>query len=232
MGENNKKKTKPKTESCDNNVVGKFTVGQVVNVEKRMQPGVKKPGGVGRVTKVELNSETNEIQYCVKYVLGGSEKNIHEKSLSHVSDSRNGKRGRDTFENKNEIHTNASSTKKRRMTTKKDIKTIKPQFSPIRVAESSSKTNQKEEKQVEKIDIDLNRIGILRLSVSRIFRSMRKDVIEQNELLRLVNQDSHVLAMDRNGFSSNEFHRGLWFLDKENAIMLRTKQSLTQVFLV
>ena len=53
-----------------------FKKGQTVKVASRTQPGMNKQGGVGRVAKVNADGTVN-----VKYILGGSEKNLE---LIHV----------------------------------------------------------------------------------------------------------------------------------------------------
>ncbi|CAK9046364.1 Hypothetical protein SCF082_LOCUS26109, partial [Durusdinium trenchii] len=54
-----------------------FTVGQIVQVEARTQPGVNKHGGTGRVVRVNGNGS-----YDVKYVLGGGEKGVEARYVS------------------------------------------------------------------------------------------------------------------------------------------------------
>ena len=49
-----------------------FKLGTLVNVESRTWPGINKPGGVGRVTAVDLENRT----IGVRYVLGGTEKGV------------------------------------------------------------------------------------------------------------------------------------------------------------
>lgn len=49
-----------------------YKVGDLVVVQSRTWPGINKPGGVAKVTKVNVENETID----VKYTLGGSEKNL------------------------------------------------------------------------------------------------------------------------------------------------------------
>ena len=49
-------------------------VGSIVNVQSRTWPGINKPGGTGRIVKVNDNKTIN-----VKYILGGTEKNVEIK---------------------------------------------------------------------------------------------------------------------------------------------------------
>ena len=53
-----------------------FSVSDVVRVEARMWPGINKPGGVARITKVHPSDDGNK--YNVKYVMGGQEKDVDE----------------------------------------------------------------------------------------------------------------------------------------------------------
>ena len=52
-----------------------YKVGILVTVESRTWPGINKPGGVGKITKFWRDDDGVE-RVNVKYVLGGSEKNI------------------------------------------------------------------------------------------------------------------------------------------------------------
>jgi len=49
-------------------------VGTIVQVQSRTWPGVNKPGGVARITKI--HSLSSNVSYDVTYVLGGKEKNV------------------------------------------------------------------------------------------------------------------------------------------------------------
>jgi hypothetical protein len=49
-----------------------FPIGTIVRVQSRTWPGINKPGGVARVTKVHTDSHS----YDVAYVLGGTEKQV------------------------------------------------------------------------------------------------------------------------------------------------------------
>eukprot|EP00505_MAST-04D_sp_SCG-Rhode-Island_P001823 Stramenopile-MAST_4_protein_1823 len=57
-----------------------FCLREFVNVQSRTWPGINKPGGVGRITKIDPVTNT----VCVKYVLGGSEKNVDVKYCSTI----------------------------------------------------------------------------------------------------------------------------------------------------
>ena len=54
------------------NTVPTFAVGDLVDVQSRTWPGINKPGGAGRVLKID----TDNGMLDVKYTLGGSEKAI------------------------------------------------------------------------------------------------------------------------------------------------------------
>ena len=55
-----------------------YHVKEMVFVEPRTWPGMNKPGGIGRIIRVRLDAQTVD----VKYVLGGSEKNVQLKYIS------------------------------------------------------------------------------------------------------------------------------------------------------
>ncbi|KAG7396633.1 hypothetical protein PHYBOEH_001966 [Phytophthora boehmeriae] len=64
-----------------------LAVGTTVTVAKRTWPGMNKLGGAGRIQKVNeeiLPEGTVRFTYNVRYVLGGSEKNVERKYISVV----------------------------------------------------------------------------------------------------------------------------------------------------
>ncbi len=63
----------------------RFKVNDLVDVAKRMYPGSNKPGGVGRVMQVIEGAGQSKPLYCIKYVIGGTEKNVEEKYISSAS---------------------------------------------------------------------------------------------------------------------------------------------------
>lgn len=63
----------------------RFKVNDLVDVAKRMYPGSNKPGGVGRVIQVIQGAGQSKPVYCIKYVIGGTEKNVEEKYISPAS---------------------------------------------------------------------------------------------------------------------------------------------------
>jgi len=63
----------------------KIGQGDIVNVQSRTWPGINKPGGVARVTKVHEGG--NSIKYDVSYVLGGREKQVDEAFVTLKDDN-------------------------------------------------------------------------------------------------------------------------------------------------
>ena len=53
-------------------------VGAIVQVQSRTWPGINKPGGAGRVVRVNEDGSVN-----VKYILGGTEKNVASKYVQY-----------------------------------------------------------------------------------------------------------------------------------------------------
>ena len=73
------------SESEEENAVEDLHVGMVVTVERRMWPGINKPGGVGFVTKIREDG-TVDVKY---HVVGGREikispKYVHTKDVNNV----------------------------------------------------------------------------------------------------------------------------------------------------
>ena len=60
-----------------------FDVNDLVVVEPRTWPGINKPGGVGRVVAVDAKRKTCD----VKYVLGGTEKDVAVEHLSSLEEA-------------------------------------------------------------------------------------------------------------------------------------------------
>ncbi len=62
-------------------------VGMVVNVEARHWPGINKPGGVARITRViRDNTRPTITQYNVAYILGGTEKRVDGTFVSVLNE--------------------------------------------------------------------------------------------------------------------------------------------------
>lgn len=61
-----------------------ITKGTIVFVQARTWPGINKPGGVARVTKVHaaVDNGGNSIKYDVKYILGGKEPRVDESFIT------------------------------------------------------------------------------------------------------------------------------------------------------
>ena len=55
-----------------------YHVKEMVFVKARTWPGINKPGGIGRIVRIRLDSQTVD----VKYVMGGSEKNVQLKYIN------------------------------------------------------------------------------------------------------------------------------------------------------
>ena len=53
-------------------------VGAIVQVQSRTWPGINKPGGAGRVVRLNEDGSVN-----VKYILGGTEKNVASKYVKY-----------------------------------------------------------------------------------------------------------------------------------------------------
>ena len=52
-----------------------FSLNEQVNVESRTWPGINKPGGVGKIVKIHSEGTTT-VAVDVKYILGGTEKDV------------------------------------------------------------------------------------------------------------------------------------------------------------
>jgi hypothetical protein len=61
-----------------------MTKGTIVFVQARTWPGINKPGGVARVTKVHAAADNggNSIKYDVAYILGGKESRVDESFVT------------------------------------------------------------------------------------------------------------------------------------------------------
>jgi len=66
------------TTSSNTSARAEFKVGDIVQVQSRTWPGVNKPGGIARISKVFENTSS----YHVNYILGGKEKNVDSIFLS------------------------------------------------------------------------------------------------------------------------------------------------------
>ena len=99
-----------------------FTVGTIVNVQARTWPGVNKPGGTARITKVHLQSSTNNVQYNVTYILGGKEKMVDEAFISLPKDDNEDEDEKSYTEKSIEIEsTSVASRKSRRVGKRKKV---------------------------------------------------------------------------------------------------------------
>ena len=80
-------------------------VGDLVNVVSRTWPGINKPGGVGKVTKVHIDDDVLAVD--VDYVLGGSDKAVElefvkEQTFEEENHGRPSRRRRSTAAAKEE----------------------------------------------------------------------------------------------------------------------------------
>ncbi|OQR90451.1 ATPase [Thraustotheca clavata] len=83
-GAANEKPEEDKEEASATSVV--FAVGDKVFVQKRTMPGMNKLGGAGIVSQIHTDDNDGVESYSVKYVLGGLEKRIETKYMSHLTD--------------------------------------------------------------------------------------------------------------------------------------------------
>lgn len=64
-----------------------FAVGDVVDVMRRAWVGINKPGGVGKIIKIwktSVEEPSGEMLYDVKYTLGGRDKRVEQRYITHV----------------------------------------------------------------------------------------------------------------------------------------------------
>ncbi|KAL9189305.1 hypothetical protein ACHAXT_011795 [Thalassiosira profunda] len=76
---------------------GAIAKGTIVTVEARTWPGINKPGGVARVTKVHPAEGGQSARYDVAYVLGGKEKKVEGEYVS-IQESEGGESDASTGE--------------------------------------------------------------------------------------------------------------------------------------
>uniref|UniRef100_A0A7S2RR60 MCM3-like winged helix domain-containing protein n=1 Tax=Mucochytrium quahogii TaxID=96639 RepID=A0A7S2RR60_9STRA len=222
----------------------KFSVGQVVNVASRTQPGMNKPGGTGRVQKVN-----DDGTYNVKYVLGGTERNVAEHYISDQAGDDATKRSvaaktttqvqeKDIDEmsigvESVEIVDSERKKKKARIANKKKPKQSRPANIPSlkEVAKSQGipqvildpkkviKTNDPKE---------LARQQSFTQLVSKVFRHCQTDSMESNSLQLLINKEN----IENGPFTDAEFKNRLQQLDTENRVMIQEKFGASTVYLV
>eukprot|EP00562_Extubocellulus_spinifer_P006790 CAMPEP_0178525444 /NCGR_PEP_ID=MMETSP0696-20121128/30184_1 /TAXON_ID=265572 /ORGANISM="Extubocellulus spinifer, Strain CCMP396" /LENGTH=426 /DNA_ID=CAMNT_0020156855 /DNA_START=204 /DNA_END=1484 /DNA_ORIENTATION=- len=70
-----------------------FTLNEQVNVESRTWPGINKPGGVGKIVKIHSEG-TTIVAVDVKYVLGGTEKDVELQYVKRHEELNRGGRPR------------------------------------------------------------------------------------------------------------------------------------------
>lgn len=69
-----------------------FMIRDVVEVMPRLWAGINKPGGVGRITKINFDPEEDEYTYNISYVLGGSEPRVERIYITLVQDDNSKRR--------------------------------------------------------------------------------------------------------------------------------------------
>mmetsp|Transcript_15254 Transcript_15254/g.22491 ORF Transcript_15254/g.22491 Transcript_15254/m.22491 type:complete len:380 (-) Transcript_15254:116-1255(-) len=103
-----------------------YEIGQLVDVEPRTWAGINRPGGVGRITKIDYSlgyAETVSVKYIVG---GGSDTKIdlqfvrpHEEFLSRTSRTRRGREIYTASPSRKGRSTNSTTTKDQTTATKK-----------------------------------------------------------------------------------------------------------------
>lgn len=71
-----------------------FTVGEQVNVEARTWPGINKPGGAGKVVKIHTEGPGIVVAVDVRYILGGTEKEVELQYVQKHEELNRGGRSR------------------------------------------------------------------------------------------------------------------------------------------
>ena len=75
-------------------IMSTFTVGEQVNVESRTWPGINKPGGVGKIVKIHSEGPGIVVAVDVRYILGGTEKEVELQYVTKHEDLNRGGRSR------------------------------------------------------------------------------------------------------------------------------------------
>ena len=76
---------RPEQDSAIHEHQNSFSIGTVVEVAPRTWPGINKPGGVGRITRV--HNRGGSVSYDIRYVLGGREKQVDAGFVSLKEES-------------------------------------------------------------------------------------------------------------------------------------------------
>ena len=71
-----------------------FTVGEQVSVEARTWPGINKPGGAGKVVKIHTEGPGIVVAVDVRYILGGTEKEVELQYVQKHEELNRGGRSR------------------------------------------------------------------------------------------------------------------------------------------
>ncbi len=220
-----------------------FNIGQVVDVASRTFPGMNKPGGTGRVTKINEDGTLN-----IKYVLGGSEKKVELKWVAAPEEDL-GKREAAPKEKISEepviigeVPKTVRRAKKQPMKTidpnscrnsstgdgevAKKRKTVckKPKVVPTKKPQLPKPAAPVEEIILEPAQVfrtcdprEMARAQSFRQMVAKIFQNMGCDQLMGQKLLELVNVEN----MENEPFTEEEFRKRLSALDSENRVLVR-----------
>ena len=71
-----------------------FTVGEQVSVDARTWPGINKPGGAGKVVKIHTEGPGIVVAVDVRYILGGTEKEVELQYVQKHEELNRGGRSR------------------------------------------------------------------------------------------------------------------------------------------
>ncbi len=118
-------------------VTENIIVGSIVFVQARTWPGINKPGGVARVTKVNPSSVNgNSTKFDVAYVLGGKEKGVDESFVSfHVNGSTTTEECPDDLLSTQgcKSHEKKKKFRQRRAIVKSELNALHPNASPFSI---------------------------------------------------------------------------------------------------
>ena len=134
---------------ANDNIMSSFTVGEQVNVEARTWPGINKPGGVGKVVKIHTEGPGIVVAVDVRYILGGTEKEVELQYVQKHEELNRGGRSRSRREvmnlgpeESNEKPRRSAATKSKKPSPEADSSTnagsAKKKKAPAKKAASSS----------------------------------------------------------------------------------------------
>jgi hypothetical protein len=149
-----------------------FTVGEQVNVEARTWPGINKPGGVGKVVKIHTEGPGIVVAVDVRYILGGTEKEVELQYVQKHEELNRGGRSRSRREvmnlgpeESNEKPRRSAATKSKKSSSEADSSANagsakKKRKAPAKKAASSSskrKPAKKEDAAAKKLKADTSK---------------------------------------------------------------------------